>query len=305
MLADLEARLGKLGFAETPDPLEIPVLFDRADDLLQSLEENGLSVMPERARFNTAAQQFRRKSNVFLKQVGATKLQEAREAADPTPENWWWYVDKLLTQKRQAQARRTLRTLGIAAVILALLSGLYMLFLRPDEATRLRIAYEQQAERALTEGDFTVALGALNMALSYAPEDGDLLVLKGVTLTLLGQQDEAETVFVEARQAFSGAEEFYVSRSQAWIGAGRPDLALEDAKEIVELNPNSALGYLQMGNANVTLGNLREATVDYERASELAQEAGQTELEGMARVQLANTTMMLMSATQESATPTP
>lgn len=304
VLTDLEARLGKLGFAETPDPIEIPALFDRADDLLQRLEEQGLSVTPERARFGTAARQFRRKSKVFLKQVGTQKLREARQAANPPAENWWWYVDELHAEEQRTQAKRTLRFIALAAVVLALLAGAYILFLRPDEATRQRIAYEQQAERALSEGAPAAALEALNLALSYAPDDGDLVVLKGVTLVLLGQEDGAETTFAEARALFDSAEAFYVSRAQAFMAANRPDLALKDSEEIVERNPDSAIGYFQMGNANTALGNLREASLKFEKASELANKAGQTELEGMARVQLANTTMMLISATQQ-ATPTP
>lgn len=307
-LSQLEARVGKLTFAEAETPAEILLLLDRADALMQELSEQGFDLHAERARLSTVTQQFRKKSKAFLQQIGGVEgLQELREEADPPAANWWWYIDRALSEERRTRRTRTLRTLAAAAVILAVVAGLYMLFLAPDEATRQRYLYEQRAERALTEGDPVRAAQEIGQALAYAPDDVDLLILQGVSLHLSGREDDAQAAFTAARTATSNLETFYAGRAQVYLLADRPDLALEDTQEMVELNPDSALAYLQMGSANQALGDYLEASKNYETASELARAAGQAELEGIARVQLANLTM-LMSAPQldtSSSTVTP
>ncbi|MGC9520515.1 MAG: hypothetical protein ACP5HG_01370 [Anaerolineae bacterium] len=303
-LSRLEARVGRLTFAESDAPAEILVLLDRADTLMQALAAEGFDLQAERSRFITITQQFRKKGKAFLRQIGGSEaLQGLREEAAPPDSNWWWYIDRVLSEERRVRRARTLRTVAIAAVVLAVLTGLYMLFLAPDEATRERYLYEQRAERALSENDPMRALDEVAQALTYAPNDPDLLVLQGVSYRLSGLEDEAETSFAAAQAAASDLEIFYATRSQAYMLANRPELALEDAQEMVKLYPDSAVAHLQMGSVNQALGNYVEASSNYEKASELARASGNSELEGIARVQLANVTM-LMSAPQLG-TPSP
>lgn len=302
----LEAQMGKLSFGEEEEAVEILGLFDRADGLMQEIAERGGDLEAERARFNTVTQQLRRKGKTFIKRLGgAEAMRRLRERHDPPPEHTWWFIDVYLAEQRQAQRKETLRIVAIAAVVLAALTGLYQLFLAPDEITRERIRYEQRAERAITEGDAATALTEVDQALTLVPGDPDMLLLKGVILQVLERPDEAEATFEAAKAGLDDPALFYIARAETYQRAGMPAEALEDAEAILALDSTSAIGYFHMGSANAALGNLIEASDNYERASELARAEGNTELEGMARVQLANLMMMMMVPQQPAPEVTP
>ena len=298
----LEAQVGKLGYGATVEPVELLLTFDRAEALLQELTELGADVSGETGRFETIVQQYRRKGKRFLKAIGGrSALREARAAQPRTPPeiNSWWYIDDLLAEEQRTRRKGALRSTGIAVGVLIVLTALYMLFLRPDEATRMRYRYEQAAEQSLMVGDPAAALPAIEEALTYVPDDGNLLLLRGVTLLLLDQPEEASAAFTEARAMFDSDTAFYAARAQTYMIGGRPELALEDAQRQIELAPADGLGYFQAGNAYGTMGRYFEAMVAYEQAGELARAADEIELEGMARVQLANLMMIMMSPQME------
>jgi len=173
---------------------------------------------------------------------------------------------------------RSKRRQIVGILILGVLIAAYQLFLAPDKATQQRMTHELAAEEALGAQDFTTALEEVDMALTLAPGDSDLLTLKGVALALSGQQAESERVFEQAVEAAGDLEAFHVARARYFLA--------------IEANPKSAMAYLQMGNAYAELGRVPEAAESYERAAALAREAGETQLEAMARVQLAYLSMV-------------
>lgn len=311
-LSTLEALIGKLGFAGTGGARDILQLFDRADELMQALEERGAVLTGERLRFSTLTQTYRRKGHKFLKEIGGVEaLKELRQAHPHPADNWWWNIDRILSDERRVRQHRSLRTVGIVVVVLAVIAGFYMAFLRPDADTRARYRYEVQAESALMEDDPTTALENVEQALVYAPGDEDLLVLKAVALMQLERETEAEAILVDLREAFDDEITYRSALADTYMSAGRPESALEEAEAMIALDEGSALGYYHMGRANAMLGNYYQASLDYEKAGELAHADGNAELEGMARVQLANLMMLMMSpdfddgaATPEPASPT-
>jgi tetratricopeptide (TPR) repeat protein len=309
-LGRLEAQVGKLGHGDKEEPVELLLALDRAAALLDELEEQGTSLSGERGRFETMVQQYRRKGKRFLKNVGGrSALQQMRVAQPRTPsqENWWWYIDEQLEAEQRIRRRGALRSFAIASAVLLVVTVLYRLFLMPDEATRMRYRYEQSAEQALMMGEPAEALVAVEEALTYAPDDGSLLLLRAVTLFVLDEPEQADSAFAEAMAVFEDETTYLSSRAQAYMIANRPDLALEDAERMIAIDESNAFAHFQAGNAKGSMGQYIEATIYYEKAGELARQAGQTELEGMARVQLANLMMLMTSpqfATGET-TPTP
>ncbi len=312
LLGRLEAEIGKLGFPGQDRPVEVLTMLDRASELLETITQHGGNLAAERGRFDTVTRQLRKRSGAFLRQIGGAKvLRDLRLEHAPPQANWWWYTDERLIAEHRAQRRKSLTTTGIMVVAIALLSGLYALFLQPDKATRERALHEQQAEAALSQGDLPLALSEVEQALSYAPQDPTLEVTHGAILELMGRQDEASRLFTQTQLAFEGdpnaggLEGFYSARAQVYLMAGAADRALADTRELVSLYPDSAVGYFQMGNVNATLGNVVDASQEYQKAGELASASGQTQIEAMARIQLANL-MLMMSGPQMSApTPTP
>jgi len=296
ILTRLEGRVGRIGYGEKAAAAEILDLLDQADALIKQITTTGGDLAAEATRFNTITRQFDKKKAAFLKEVGgAEALRQLRATRVPEEEHWWWYADVRLDEEHRLHRTHVLQRAGIATVVLIILTGLYMLFLAPDEATRERFRHEHNAEQALIDGNPAAALVEADLALSWAPDDDELLILKGIALELQGKTEQAQALYDRAQELLGDTETFLASRAQTYMLAGHSDLALADAQHIIELDPNSALGHFLLGNANASLGNYYEAADNYERASELADATGQTELQGMARVQLANLTMLMQA----------
>lgn len=255
-------------------------------------------------RYETVSQQFDKRKAKFLKELGGSEvLATLRQERHPEDAPWWWQVDTRLAEERRIHRTRALRQAGIAAAILTVLGGLYAIFLRPDAATRERLRHESAAEQALTQGDLALALSEVEMALTQAPGDPELLILRGVTLALQERTDEAEADFALAEAAVGTRDRFLVERSQTYMVANRTGLALEDALAVIEMDPEMAMGYMIAGNAYAVQGEYLQAVASYERASELAEAAGETQLQGMARYQLAN--LMMAPPVNIAQQPTP
>jgi len=121
--------------------------------------------------------------------------------------------------------------------------------------------------------------------LAAIPRDPEQLVFKGVLQQALGHDAAAEETFAAA-EAQVGKEEFLIARSRRYLNLGQAKAALADARAVIELNSNSAMGYLVLGQANEGAGNYAEAMDAYTRASTLAQAQNKPEVAVMARMQL-------------------
>ncbi len=305
-LTRLEGYVGQLGRGDQEEATELLHLLDQANALIEDITQQGGDLAPERSRFDTVKRQFNSKLAAFLKQIGGPDTMiRLRAEESPSKDRVWWFADQQLQTQRQAQQRKILRTTGIISGVVAVLWVLYMVFLAPDEATRMRYRYQQDAEQALEQGNLDQALEQLEKAQSYAPDDAELMVLQGVVLELNQESQAAQRAYEEALTAYDDEEAFYSSRIQIYMTANQIDLALADADRMIDLNPESAIGYFQRGNAHASMGDTAAAIADMETASDLAEAAGQAELQGMARVQLGNL-MMINSAPQlDDATPEP
>lgn len=304
-LSRLEAQIGKLGVTPLDHPEDILVLLDQAWTLFKDLQERGAELTPEHTRMTSIEEQLHSKRRQLLRALGGARtLQELRATHQPPEEHWWWFIDVALADERRTRLRQTTRGAIVGILILGVLIAAYQLFLAPDKATQQRMTHELAAEEALGAQDFTTALEEVNMALSLAPGDSDLLTLKGVALALSGREVESEGVFEQALQAAGDLETFHIARARYFLIAHRAELALEDAQLAIEANPKSAMAYFQMGNAYAELGRVPEAAESYEKAAALAQETGETQLEAMARVQLAYLSMVPSLPTGTSS-PTP
>jgi cytochrome c-type biogenesis protein CcmH/NrfG len=286
-LDELEARLGRLEFGLGPEALTILDLFDSINAGLRSFKTDGKRMPAEQARLQTVSARLRRKAKAFLREIGgAGVLQKARREREPDPADWWWFLDQFVAQKRRAQLRRmALVAAGVVAVLL-LLAALYQFFLAPDPATRERLRHQQVAENLAFEGDLVGALSEVEQSLAYAPGDGRLLIFKGGLQRELGQDALAEKSFAEAEAALGDFETYLLIRSQTYLLLDRADLALTDAEAALELNPESAQGYVLVGRSNERLENYTDAILAYEQAAELAEVQNDYQLAGTVRVNL-------------------
>lgn len=286
-LDELEAKIGRLGYGLGQEALTIPPLFDTVTEGVVAFQAEGHGMRAEEARLKTAAADLKRKAKVFLREVGGPEtLKEARRPHQPDPTHWWWYLDKLVADKRQARLRKTLLVVAGVVAALLLLAVLYELFLAPDPATRERLKLQQNAESLAISGDLATALGEAEQALAIAPDNPDLLLLKGGLQQNLGQSTGAEETFAAAEAALGNREDFLLARGQTYLLLGQAQEALADAQEAVALNPESAAGYMLLGRSYQLLENYMDAIFAYEQAGTLAEMQGNSRLAATARVNL-------------------
>ncbi len=301
-LAQLENCIGRLKHSTRAEVAAMPPLFDQAQALLQQLAERGVDLGPERARWETLCAQFDRNGALFVrKSGGAAALRAARQAVLPDTTAWWWFMDERLAAARKQRFTRILRGGALGLLALLALALVYRLFFAPDPELLARLDRTDAAQRALLAGDLAQALVETEAGLTLAPSDPALLTLQGVILETQGDAPAAETAFAAARAAYDTEENFLVQRSQLYLMSGQPGAALADAEEILVLNPESPLGYLQRGHSHEALGEILAAIHDYERAAELAEAANDAQLVVTARALLASA---YMQAPMYAVTPT-
>jgi cytochrome c-type biogenesis protein CcmH/NrfG len=299
LLAQLEAKIARLGRGEEADAQTILALFDAIAARLAKLHAGGQVLRAEEARWEAASAAFRRKAGTFLRVLGgAGALAEVRRARQPEPDAWWWTIDRWLMEKRQAQLRRLLLWAGVAVAALVLLGVLYQRFLAPDPATRERLRHEQAADSLAMDGDLAGALAEVEQALGYAPGDATLLTMKGVLQQKLGQFAAQET-FAAAEKAAGSREAFLITRAQMYMRVADGKDMLADAQEITTANPQSAPGYLLLGQANETLGNSQDAIAAYEKSGSLADAQNNPQLAAIARMNLATLLQQIPVGTPE------
>ena len=297
-LTQLENRLGKLDRSGRAEALDIPPLFDSAFALLTELQAHGASFPGEQARFETVKAIFRNKAKIFLRIVGGTPTLKRRRAM-PAPDvaRWWWYIDSWQAELQYAQRLRTVKLWGIAAAVLAGLIVLYITLLRPDEATRKQMLYQNTAERLAVSGDYANALTEANAALAVKPDAMELHILKGILEESLDMPQEAKQSFSRAQVLAATQETLLLERAQKYLLLGMPNRAMADTDLILIGNAESAYAYFLQAKTYESQDALAEAANAFSKAIKLAAAADQTALEATIRLQQAYLLQRIMVAT--------
>src|SRR5512146_1189024 len=119
-LAQLEAKVARLGHDKGPAAQAILEQFDSVAARLAELHAGGQALRAEEARWEAVSATFRRKAGTFLRALGGLgALAEARRVRQPEPDAWWWFIDQWLLEQRRVQLRRLAFA---AAVVVALLA---------------------------------------------------------------------------------------------------------------------------------------------------------------------------------------
>ena len=289
LLKDLEKRLSRISEISAISALEIPYLFDQANDLLGELRSKGTNISSEMGQFNTLAAQFQKKKADFIHTIGGPqKLVETRQERKPSTEHWGWFVDIGLAEDNKRKTIRLVRSLVAAILLLIIGIFVYRRFFAPDPLVQASYGHQTEAENALTEGDLETALDEVKNALMYTPEQPDLYVLEGIIYEALGQEKNAEASYSSAKGFYEQPEYFYNQRAILFLMLGEPQRAMEDTETALKINPESALAYLYQGQSYEKLGEINKAIQSYEKADDLAQQVDNVQLQAIIRINLSN-----------------
>jgi tetratricopeptide (TPR) repeat protein len=304
----VEIIAGKIGMIPTEQAFELLRGMDSVYTRMQGMEPGNPSLKIYQAQFDAISGKIRKEANRFLRDLGgAQALRQAREELKPPEDHWWWYLDDWLAANRRASVKRWLIIAGLVLAGIAIFGAVYNRFLAPDPNETARYSLEQNARDLMMKGDLQGALDQVNQGLQIPPADPTLLVLKGVILDSMGQADQAEQTFKQARTAVNNTEGFYLERGQDYVQAGKVLKALADAQAAIQANPNSGSAYLLLGQVNEMQQKYQDAMDAYNKAYEVADKTNQTEIAALSRMRLA---MLMQSMNSQmpgaqQVTPTP
>jgi tetratricopeptide (TPR) repeat protein len=288
LLHSLEERQVKVKLLNSEQAFTLLHDLDQLELLFKQLEPTGLDLLPERSRLTTVQAQLQKQAASLLKALGgAAELEKNRPIPAPSPEQWWWYIDKLVAAQRKQLGQRV--AIGLV-IVLALLGGVILLFqtvLAPSPEVAARMEAQDRANAALEQGNSTEALAFLEEGLTRVPGDPDLLLFQGVIQELLGDETAAGQSFNQAQVNLNDPLRFYLARSQLELRVGRLVEAEGDARSALELAQDSSTAWLLLAQALEAQQKRDEAISAYQKASDLANASGEAEIYVTARMALA------------------
>lgn len=328
MLDEAEALVANLKTADS-QAVDLLHLIDEVANVLEELEDAGLDVRPERIRLETVQRQLSRRKRLFLAKAGAV-FQEARTSVQPDRERWWWFLDEAAAQERRQRLRQMLIWGGVVIAVLVVASLLYDFVLAPPREVREAYKHSSAGERWAMEGGgllregemltqggaseearqklnaasarFEEALAEFETAAALNPNDPEYWVWIGVLRAELGEPG-AESAFETAHGLYETGLNFLLTRSRIYRTVGDLDAASADMEQAVLGYPDAGQVYYERALINQEVGEYTAAVDDLQKAAELAREAGNAQLEAVARYQLA--LLMQQGPPQGESTPTP
>ena len=288
LLNSLETRQSRFKSMNATEALALLNDLDTVYEQLDTLEAGGMALESERGRFRTIKGEVRKNMKRVLKAIGgATALVEHRPKPAPDrDERWWWYINQAVVDQQRQLLRRVAT---ILIVLFLVLGGIYVALqtvLAPSPDVLARFAAENDSFAAFEQGNLEDALVALETGLAIVPEDGGLWMMKGVYQELLGQDEAATQSFEQAQSMINDPLAFHIGRGQTYLRTGQPEKAQIDGVAATELDESAAAAWLVLGQSYEMQDKRGEAIAAYEKASEIAEAKGDSEIIVMARMSL-------------------
>lgn len=295
MLDELDSLIGKLDAKNNAAAAQILNLMDELHYRFKVQIKFDQDGIPENSQLGYIYQQIRKQASTIVRALGGPQFFQNKRSKQNLPKTtWWWYLDEYLDQKRKKSFLKMVRGFVIFAVVLLIAVLAYQRWFAPPPEVRARLRFENQASAAIEDGRYADALTAVDEALTFGPEQFSLWIQRGMLLTTLDEKEEAQQSFDKALSLGIDLERYYIERIYNAMQIGIMDLAREDIDQLLEVNPESAEGYLFLAQLLESEGDNYHAIQAYEEASRLAEEQEKIELMTTIRMRLG----MLMQAVQ-------
>lgn len=128
--------------------------------------------------------------------------------------------------------------------------------------------YIQDQQQLAAAGDVDGALEAADTAARFDPFDTESLQTQAAVLQNQGRNQEAERVLQRAIQRDPNNNLLYLSLGNLQMTMGKFEVAEENFREVLRLNPMASAATASVAQSLVRQGNLEEAREEYEKLHE-------------------------------------
>ena len=286
-LDEIEHLLASIGTPES-DARALLHTLDKAQEMAESLQAEGVEVRPELVRMQSLHGLVRRKGAALLRDLKpAGGLALLRSQVKPEESHWWWFLDREIAAKRRKLLMKAILIPAIAVLVLAIGIRLFEYAFPPDKNAVKVTQLEDDAAAAIQKGDLRTALRKYEDAAEVAPDDGTIQVWIGALAMELGDAQKSKEAFARAQKLLKPSE-FHLSKGYVYFYLGKPEAADQELQRAIELDPNNGMAYYLRGNVLAAQRRFGEAKQMYILAAQAADRAGDHRLEAMARIQMAN-----------------
>ncbi len=280
---------------------------DRIAELWPELDEHGVDLRPEEGRWETLQAQVRRYGPVVvreLRSLGGLPALRAQHHPSGDAEWWWFLAEEVRAQRLRSVGRAGIVSGGMVAIAALVYFLVFHVFFPVDPALKAALDAQNAGEaRIVQDGDYLAALDDFRRAAQYRPGDPDNWLRVGCVLYRLGDLAGAEENFYRGQVLLGDPLELRLARAPICAQLGLVDLAEADLREVIAADPQNAGAYYYLSSILEARGELFEALLLVQRAAELAESQGDTQLVALARFR--SGILMQQLAVQGIATVTP
>lgn len=288
LLNSLETRQSRFKSMNATEALALLNDLDTVYEQLDMLEAGGMDLESERLRFRAILGAVRKNMKSVLKAMGGANalVEHWPKPAPDKDKRWWWYINQRIANQQRQMLRRVATVL---IVLLVVVGGIYIALqtvFAPDPDVLARYEAENVAFSAFEQGNIENALISIEDGLATVPQDGSLLMLRGIYQELLGQDEAAFQSYEQAQSVINDPLAFHINRGQNYLRTNQPEKAELDATAAIELNELTAAAWLMLGQSYEMQDKRGEAMDAYQKASEIAEANNDSEIVVMARMAL-------------------
>jgi len=261
-------------------------LLDRIDQTFAELDDSGLDLRPEQARWEGVLARLHSRPQKIVHAAHVAGGMSTLRAEHAVGARFWWHLDEELTRSRVQAVRQF--TVTLVVIVVVVVGGVWAInrFFPPDPEAVVMVETSSSINMLITEGNWEQALTVVQDARAKYPDQPELAVWEVVIYEHLGQSDQAAAVLETARQLLAD------DPAQLWIFLGNDRMmagdlagAEEAAQQGLALAPDEPQLFFLLGSIAEARGDLASAINYFEQTFTLAQDS-QPQLAVIARVRM-------------------
>lgn len=271
------------------------LLFDKIEQLFDTLGSTELDLRSEEVRWQNLQNRLNSKPSLITISARSVGGLPKLRAQNPPAENYWWYLDDVVKERRNKSIRRFLVTTSIIVGLLFGAYGIVTVFFPPSPEALVVLHATNGIEEDLLIGDWAAARQTIEVALEAAPNESELWLWDAILSEQLGDEARAQISSDVARGLVGSDVQLLIGTANTRIQVGNLEGAEAAISEALTIDPKSALATFIFANIEEIRGNQREAVALFEEAAELATESDNAQLTVMSRMRM-GTLMQSMPA---------